>query len=376
MSYPHDPPFPAVEFDITDPSRFAALYMWAESAAKMSRWLEASGIKHSKSSIHNYRLRHNIPVADLAHRARDDQFAAETVQNGSSSDSVLALLEYLRDRDVPNPRETIRSVAPSGDYATALVASDAHYPFHHEGACGVVRQLLHRWQPDLLILNGDFQDFAALGKFAKNPSSLVDLQILLDNGRTYLAELAAAAPDARCIYIPGNHEEDRLLNYLWTHCSALASLRCLTLESMLGLSEIGWTYAPDGVELTDELVVIHGDRYSNMLGGGSGASARKEGLDLGVSSVTGHTHHGGVFYRQDRRSYRVNAEGFSLCDPEKMRKAGVTGRKRGGKPLDWHLGCIRVDYSLTTSRFGIMPIAIVESKGETFAIIDGEEVRA
>lgn len=317
-------------------------------------------------------------MANDAYRKRGGLFATEDPDHApdeGSADSIMALLEYLKGRTVPDPQELVRSISKT-NYATALITSDYHRPFHHEGAVEIVRQLIDRWKPDLFVVNGDFQDFAALGRFPKNPDTLSPLQRLLDDGRQMLADLAGLNPGMKCIYVPGNHEEDRLLNYLWTHAPALASMRVLKLENMMQLAEAGYAYAPDGIELTDEFVVLHGDRYSNMLGGGSGASARKEGVDLGVSSVTGHTHHGGVTYRQDRRSYRVNAEGFCLCDQEKMRAAGVTGRKRGGKALDWHLGVIRVDYSTKTSRFGVQPIAIAESKGQTFTVVHGEEITA
>lgn len=375
MAYPHDPPFPAAEFDRTDRDKFSAIYYWAGSGDKAARWLQANGLHISAETINGWRRKHDIPVANKAYRDRGGQFERAAIEAEISADSVMALLEYLRSRTVPEPRAVVESISRT-EYATALVTSDYHYPFHHDGAVEIVRQLIARWKPDLFVINGDFQDFAALGRYPKNPDALTPLQRLLDDGRQMLADLAGVNPDMRCIYVPGNHEEDRLLNYLWTHAPALASLRALTLENLLGLAESGYAYAPDGIELTDEFVVIHGDRHSNMLGGGSGASARKEGLDLGVSSVTGHTHHGGVTYRQDRRSYRVNAEGFCLCDQEKMRAAGVTGRKRGGKALDWHLGVIRVDYSTKTSRFGVQPIAIAESKGQTFTVVHGEEISA
>jgi len=352
--------------------------MWAGSAGKASQWLTASGFPVSSSSLLNWRARHGVPVANNVYRSRGGVLPTECPNrepNEASADSVMALLEYLKGRKVPEPQALVRSISKT-DYATALITSDYHRPFHHEGAVEIVRQLIDRWKPDLFVVNGDFQDFAALGRFPKNPDTLSPLQRLLDDGRQMLADLAGINPGMKCIYVPGNHEEDRLLNYLWTHAPALASLQVLKLENLMQLAEAGFAYAPDGIELTDEFVVIHGDRYSNMLGGGSGASARKEGLDLGVSSVTGHTHHGGVTYRQDRRSYRVNAEGFCLCDQDKMRAAGVTGRKRGGKALDWHLGVIRVDYSTKTSRFGVQPIAIAESKGQTFTVVHGEEISA
>jgi hypothetical protein len=289
---------------------------------------------------------------------------------------VAELVSYLTSRPIPKPTSFLQSVCPKKQYGSVLLGGDWHYPYHHLGATRVVQTLLDKWKPDIFIFNGDLHDFAALSTFPKNPNALAPLQRMLDEGAQLMADFIGISPETKFIFVPGNHEEDRLLRYIWTHCPDLASLRDLRLEHLMQLSELGVAYAPDGVDLTPELVVQHGERFSNVLGGGSAQSARKEGLDLGVSSVTSHTHHGGMFYRRDRRGYRVNAEAFCLCDQDAMRKAGVMRRKRGGKVEDWTLGCMRIDYHVGGDSFCITPIPIIEKGNETFTIVMGERIAA
>lgn len=377
MAFPSDPPIPVEEFDHRVADKLGPMYRWAGSAEKLERFLAGHGLKVSASTLNNWRRRFNIEIADENYRARDNvpEQTWEAPPDTSAAEATAELLEWLQTRKVPALSPLMADVRKA-KHSTAIIASDFHYPWHHEPSVQLLRRLVKEWRPDLLILNGDVFDFASLGRFPKNPSVLRPLQEVIDGGRVLLGDLAAASPKTKTILIPGNHEETRLINYLWTQAPALASLRCLTLENLLGLAELGITYAADGVELTDELIVLHGDRVTNQLGGGSGGSARKEQLDLGCSSVTGHTHRGGLFLRRDRRGYRVSAEGFCLCDQHAMTAAGVTSQKRGGKVLDWHRGIIRADFHPNGSAFNLTPIPFLDTPERTFAMLWGQEVQA
>lgn len=380
MSYPDDPPVQPGTFDYRNPAQLAAMYQWAGSAGKLAAYLRSQGVVLSENTITNWCRRYGIAVANPAYAARKGARVAfevpEAVAESEAEpqpDYVAGLLEYLQHRTIPDPRELVCSAVSGKGIASAVVAGDFHMPWHHQGAFNLFKCLVSEWQPDLVILNGDFHDFTALSRFAKRPDALTPMQQLLSEGRRMMAEIQAAT-GAQVVFVPGNHEENRLLNYLWTQAPALSSLDVLRLEALLGLAEMGIGYAPDGVELTPELVVMHGDRFTNALGGGSAMSARKEGLDLGVSSVTNHTHKGGLFLRKDRRGYRANAEGFCMCDQEKMRAAGVTRQKRGGKVEDWQLGVTRVDFKVGGEAFCIQPVPILEGRGRVFAIIQGKEI--
>jgi hypothetical protein len=57
-----------------------------------------------------------------------------------------------------------------------------------------------------------------------------------------------------------------------------------------------------------------------------------------------------------------------------MRDAGVTARKRGLKVEDWALACTIVYYNPKGESFKIEPVPIIDSKGRTYAIVNGEEI--
>jgi hypothetical protein len=148
------------------------------------------------------------------------------------------------------------------------------------------------------------------------------------------------------------------------------------MEAVLGLTEMGWIWQPYEYWPTDQLCVYHGDRHTSMLGGGSAMSARKESIDMGVSTVTGHTHHAGAFFRQDRAGYRVSYEIGMLADWRKMQAAHVTTRRTPTKCEDWHLACALIRYRPQHSAFRVELIPIVDDGHRTFCIWQDSEVVA
>lgn len=291
-------------------------------------------------------------------------------------DPAAELLEYLKGRTVPKAPGPTAASNP-GDYATCLICSDLHFPHHHEGAFEVFLGLAESIQPTEIVIAGDAFDFAQLGKYVKDPNHYVPLQRDINLCREkILARIAAAAPNAVRRFIVGNHEEGRWKNYLWSKCPELSSLRCLTMEAVLGLTEMGWVWQPYEYWVTDALIVYHGDRHTSALGGGSAMSARKESIDMGVSTITGHTHHAGAFFRHDRAGYRVSYEIGCLCDERSMQAAGVTMRRTPTKRHDWHLACALVRFRPGHSAFRVELLPIVDDGGRTFCIYKDTEIAA
>lgn len=375
MAFPNDPPVTPSEFDYRDRQHLAAMYYWAGSCNALSEYLGRCGVNVSPGTLNKWRKKLGIPIAQDSYRERGEEV---NLSPEASDESVYALLDYLKNRTVPKGRKS-RAKPRKGDYLVEVIASDIHYPHHHEAAFEVFLSLLETIQPDGLSLNGDTFDFAQLGRYVQNPENIRGVQTDIDGCREEVfARINAALPeDASRTVIMGNHEYNRWVNYLWTRCPEVASLRVLDLETLLGLDEMGWAYERDGYWLLpDTLVVDHGDRHSNNLGGGSAMSARKEMLDVGTSGITGHSHHAGIFYRRDNAGYRLWIEGGCLCDWRKMRDAGVTSRKRGPKTEDWHIGVTVVWYAPDGSSFDGRFLPIVEGQRETFAIWNGERIAA
>ena len=292
------------------------------------------------------------------------------------TDPAKELLEYLRSRTVPSAPGPTAASKP-GEYATCLLGSDFHFPHHHEGAFEVFLGLADRIKPTEIAIPGDLFDFSQIGRYVRDPKHYVPIQTDIDVCREHvLGRINTASPSSVRRFMVGNHEEGRWQNYLFTRAPELSSLRCLTMEAVLGLTEMGWYWQPYEHWITDSLITFHGDRHTSALGGGSAMSARKEMLDMGCSGITGHTHHAGAFFREDRTGYRVWYEIGCLCDARKMQAAGVTTHRTPTKAHDWHLACALVRYRPGHSAFRVELIPIVDDGKRTFCIWQDEELTA
>lgn len=375
--YPDNPPAPPEQFSHRDPASLAAMYTWAGSSAKLATYLNSVGYEITASALNQWRVRLGIPVQNPHYRGRGADPLAPAPPQPEPDRTLDAdeLLWYLQNRTVLEPPPP--AVSASGrKYATALVAADLHFPYQHRGAFEVFLGLIADTQPEEVVLAGDIFDWPQLGRYIKKPSEVRALQDELDVCRgEVLARVNTAAPRATKRFLVGNHEHGRWQRYLWDKAPALASLRCLDMEALLGLSEMGWVFQNYEWWPTDALCVTHGWRHTNQIGGGSAASARKQFLDMGCSGVSFHTHHLGSYFRQDRSGYYCWVEGGCLCDWRKMQEAGVTTRTTPTRPEDWHLGCVRIHYHPGGSAFRLELIPILEDEdGRTFCIADGHQI--
>ena len=353
--------------DLRVAADFYKAFELCESKAEMARRFDIA-----RTTLNEWENHHE--QGHVFHRGA--WIPADEVAAVVEAEGVAQLVAYFENRTVPAaPPPTAASNL--GDYATCLVCSDLHFPHHHEGALEVFLGLADRIRPTEVVVNGDAFDFAQIGRYLKDPAHYIPLQTDIDLCREQvLARIQAASPDSTHRFIVGNHEEGRWKNYLWSKCPELASLRCLTMEAVLGLTEMGWVWQPYEYWVTDSLIIFHGDRHTNALGGGSAMSARKEMLDMGCSGITGHTHHAGSFFRQDRTGYRVWYEIGGLMDWRKMQAANVTTKRTPVKSEDWHLACALVRYRPGHSAFRVELIPIVDDGARTFAIWQDEEVVA
>lgn len=369
-----DPPFDLLTFDYQDRAQLTAMRQWANwSYAELGRRMTAAGRQVSAAALSKWGTQTGVP---------DARQAAEgvTVELPERADERAERLKELRDyfleRTIPTAPGPTAAANP-GEYATCLVGSDLHYPFHHPGAFEVFLGLADRIQPTEIVTAGDLFDFAQIGRYVRDPTAHQTMTADIEAcRRDIIARVNAAAPRAVKRFVLGNHEEGRWKNYLFTRCPEIADMPALTMEAVLGLTEMGWVWQPYDYWVTDSLVVYHGDRHTSSLGGGSAMSARKESIDMGVSTLTGHTHHAGAFFRQDRAGYRVSYEIGCLCDWRKMQAANVTTRRTPTKAEDWHLCAALVRYRPGHSAFRVELIPIIDEGNRTFAIFQDEEIVA
>lgn len=188
-----------------------------------------------------------------------------------------------------------------------IVVSDIHYPYHDAKAIKCVLDFIQDKDIDTIILNGDILDFYDVSSFDKDPDRVNSLQKEIDMSTKFFKKLRTIKPDARIVFIKGNHEF-RLERYLKKH-PELYSLDALKLPNLLDLKKYNIEYSDKGIKLGN-LKIIHGDMVRKF----SGYTARGELEKHDSSGISSHTHRGGVYYYRTPERYLAWFESFCLCD--------------------------------------------------------------
>ena len=183
---------------------------------------------------------------------------------------------------------------------TVIVWQDFHYPYHDPRVIREAELFAYDLQPDMILYPGDIIDCYLLSKFDKNPKrsgGKGSLQKEFDMAAAMFKRHRKYCPNARMIFEPGNHE-DRLRRYLWSKATELEDLRCMQIESLMGLTD-------NGVELIekDEGVLFNGNflvTHAEIVRAHSGYTAKGMMDKHGGSGIHGHSHRLGSHYKTPR----------------------------------------------------------------------------
>jgi len=304
---------------------------------------------------------------------------------------------------VMQPAPTYRLPAPKATKAkaygwqTAVILPDiqAGYfraatgelePIHDEQAISVALAVCRDADPDLVVLVGDNADFCEFGKYRYSPAFQQTTQATIDRLGLLCAELRAAAPRARIVWIAGNHEE-RLPNMLLDNARAAFGLRkaqhpetwpVMSVPYLCNFDRYQIEYLPgypaSSLWINDRLRVIHGDKVKS---GGSTAHAYLSGEK--VSVIFGHIHR--REYAARTREDRDGPKEVMAASPGCLaRLDGVVPSTKGGTDLDgrpvqrhedWQQGLAVVRYEDGDGRFTYENVAIHEG----WAMWQGKEYR-
>lgn len=187
----------------------------------------------------------------------------------------------------PTPQATPVYVPPLTTPKRVLVLADVHVPEHDARFWAAVVAWLGENHVDTIVLLGDFMDQESVNHHGGNPNQPKWKQDT-DYAKGKIKELAQARPDARIVYVKGNHE-GWIDKYVAEVAPALYGV--VSLPDALGLAEMGidWVTEERQPYKIGNLWLIHG----HQLRGGGMNRARKLALDFGVPGVTvvmGHDH--------------------------------------------------------------------------------------
>lgn len=224
-----------------------------------------------------------------------------------------------------------------------IVLSDIHFPYEDRNALNAIYMFLQRNPVDIIVLNGDIIDMYDVSTFDKSPARINSLQKELNKAYKFFQKLRVLCPKAEIYFIRGNHEY-RLERYLYKH-PELYSLEALKLPNLLKLNDFDIKYREKFLQLGN-LKITHGSIVRKF----SSYTAHAELDKNDCSGISGHTHRGGVCYKQTPSRYLVWYEGFCLCDihPEYVDNP------------DWQQGFLYG--SVSKNKFSIIPVPIINGK--------------
>jgi hypothetical protein len=187
---------------------------------------------------------------------------------------------------IPDSQHGYRWVGKSRNEIEAL---------HDERACDLAVQVATHMQPDCVVLLGDMLDLAEWSTRFPRPAELLGTtQHAIQRLHDWIAKIRLRCPDARIVYLEGNHEA-RVYKSMIEHGSPAETLTAigdnhpvLSIPRLLALDSLGVEYyGPYGTDYWQgEVRFAHGDKVRSK-GGATATSVIGE-----ASSTTwyGHVH--------------------------------------------------------------------------------------
>jgi predicted phosphodiesterase len=224
------------------------------------------------------------------------------------------------------------------------------------------------------------------GKYRLTPAFQQTTQATVDRATLLCAQLRAAAPDARIVWLAGNHEE-RLPNYLLDNARAAFGLRqgntpeswpVLSVPFLCRMDETDVSYLPgypaSHVWITERLKVIHGDLARTQQSTATAYLNREK-----TSVVFGHTHR--REYAARTRDDHDGPREVMAASPGTLARVdgAVPSTKQGtdldGRPLvrheDWQSGAAVIPYNPETGDFVYEQVAIHHKGGGAWGMWRG-----
>lgn len=200
-------------------------------------------------------------------------------------------------------------------YEKALVFNDLHIPWHCQRAIDLMLRIGKDLDPDLIVINGDLVDMWEVSKYVKNPlyESKGNLFNEIEMARVFLWDLREKFPNAKIVYIFGNHEF-RWAAYIAQNAKPLYKLKGMSLEEQLGCKEfdieVKFTGNKESSWQYGQLLIGHFNKVNKH----SGYTAKNLLEEKSISLIQAHTHRLGSSFKRLWDRDIVAYENGCLCD--------------------------------------------------------------
>lgn len=271
-----------------------------------------------------------------------------------------------------------------GNWEKSVVISDLHFPFEDKAVVKLELDFIKEFQPDVIFVNGDVNDFQDISRFTKTPLDVIDEEdlenlhnLILENDQqniggkfikprlqreiekiyNFFKKLREICPKAKIFWVFGNHEY-RLQRYVEENSPDLAGVRrpgereeILALASIVKARELGIEVIYSGqIESYLDyggLLVGHFNKVCNK----SAYTARNLLQQKHQSLIQAHTHRMGAHYK-------TTIDGKVLVALEQG--CGCRLDPQYTQNPNWQHGFVVVHKKKNSNRFYMQPIQIID----------------
>ena len=168
-----------------------------------------------------------------------------------------------RDDGIPDTMPKSKATAwepvviPNAHAARTLILTDIHVPYHDPEALEAALRHGDKFNPTLVLLDGDIVDFYTISRYETRPSER-DLKTEILFTRQLFKHLRKRYPKARITYKLGNHDE-RWMHNIWKKAPELANIKEFDIDQILHTTEYGMDVVDDQrMIMLGKLPVLHG----------------------------------------------------------------------------------------------------------------------
>lgn len=179
---------------------------------------------------------------------------------------------------------------PFGPFKTMAIISDIHWPFENQAVIAKFIQYVKDNQPEYVIIDGDAWDMYAHSKYPRSHNLFTPKQeeeMARKKNEAFWVAVKKASPQAKCVQLLGNHDIRPMKRVLEAYPEAEEWVQ-EKLTRMFSFDGVQTIMDPREELIIGDVLVFHG--YMGKLG------AHRDYTMM--STINGHTHRGGVAYRQ------------------------------------------------------------------------------
>lgn len=212
-------------------------------------------------------------------------------------------------------------------YRRTVFIPDTHFPFHSQRTLDAIYRFIEKEKPECVVQVGDLYDRYSHARFPRSHNQFTPEQeesMARAGAEEMWKEVQKAAPGAECAQLVGNHDLRPLKQILSSYPAAEKWIERMMEESMT-FEGVKTIFDPrEEYRLPGGVDVIHG--HLGKLG-----DHRNHSL---TNVVHGHTHNGGVVFRQHQGRVLWEMDCGLAGDPE-SKGLSYTAQKTVKWTLGW-----------------------------------------